>query len=81
MSEAVETLNKDKNKEGVGEFIRKTREELTRVSWPSNDDVRKTTIIVIINVLFFAAFLFLVDKFWTYFLEAITWLVNSIAGI
>ncbi|HBE82348.1 MAG TPA: preprotein translocase subunit SecE [Blastocatellia bacterium] len=74
-------LEKGKSKESVGEFVRKTREEMTRVSFPSSDDVKKTTMIVIINVLFFAVFLFLIDRFWIYFLEAITWVVNRIAGI
>ncbi len=81
MAEAVDTLEKGKKKESVGEFIQNTREEMTRVSFPSGDDVRKTTIIVIINVLFFAIFLFIVDQFWVYLLEGITWLVNQIAGI
>jgi len=81
VSEAVSGLEKGKSKESVGEFVRKTREEMTRVSFPSSDDVKKTTMIVIINVLFFAVFLFLIDRFWIYFLEAITWVVNRIAGI
>ncbi len=81
MAEAVDTLEKGKKKESVGEFIQNTREEMTRVSFPSGDDVRKTTIIVIINVLFFAVFLFIVDQLWVYLLEGITWLVNKIAGI
>jgi preprotein translocase SecE subunit len=80
VSEAVDTV-KGKKKESVGEFVQHTREELSRVSFPSGEDVRKTTIIVIINVLFFAVFLFLIDIFWTYFLEGITWLVNSIIGV
>ncbi|CAN5586753.1 hypothetical protein BH24ACI3_BH24ACI3_02660 [soil metagenome] len=78
---ADDTLEKGKKKESVGEFIQHTREEMTRVSFPSGDDVRKTTIIVIINVLFFAVFLFIVDQLWVYLLEGITWLVNKIAGI
>ncbi len=83
MSEAVDTLdkrNKD-GKEGVGEFVRKTREELDKTSFPSSDDVKKTTIIVIINVIFFAIFLYLVDRAWVYILEGLTWLVNKIVGI
>lgn len=81
MSEAVDSLEKGKSKEGVGEFIQKTREEMTRVSFPSREDVRKTTLIVIINVVFFALFLFLVDMFWTYVLDGVTWVFNKIAGI
>lgn len=75
MSEAV------KRKEGVGEFVQKTREELKKTSFPSSTDVKNTTIIVIINVIFFAIYLFLIDKGWTYVLEGLTWLVNKIAGI
>ncbi len=81
MSEAVDTLDKGKKKEGVGEFITATREELKKTSFPSSTDVKNTTIIVIVNVFFFAVFLFLVDRGWTYVLDGLTWLVNKIAGI
>ncbi len=81
MSEAVDTLSEGKKKEGVGEFIRKTREELDRTTFPSADDVKNTTIIVIANVIFFAIFLFLIDQGWTYILQGLTWLVNRIAGL
>jgi len=83
LSEAVDTLdNKNKGgKEGVGEFIRHTREELDKTSFPSSDVVKNTTIIVIVNVIFFAIYLFLVDRAWVYILEAVTWLVNKIVGI
>ena len=70
-----------KHKEGIGEFIKKTRGELDKTSFPSSSDVQSTTIIVIVSVLFFAAYLFLVDRGWVYILEALTWLVNKIAGI
>ena len=75
MAEAVE-----KKKESVGEFIKNTRAELDRTTFPSSDDVKNTTIIVIISVLFFAVYLFLIDQAWTYILEALTWVVNKIAG-
>jgi len=83
LSEAVDTLdNKNKGgKEGVGEFIRHTREELDKTSFPSSDVVKNTTIIVIINVIFFAIYLFLVDQAWVYILESLTWLVNKIVGV
>ncbi len=83
MSEAVDTLdNKNKGgKEGVGEFIRHTREELDKTSFPSSDVVKNTTIIVIVNVIFFAIYLFLVDQAWVYILESLTWLVNKIVGV
>ncbi len=83
MSEAVDTLdNKNKGgKEGVGEFIRHTREELDKTSFPSSDVVKNTTIIVIVNVIFFAIYLFLVDQAWVYILESLTWLVNKVVGV
>ena len=81
MSEAVDTLDEGKKKDGVGDFIQKTREELKKTSFPSSDDVKNTTIIVVISVIFFAIYLFLVDHAWTYILEALNWVVNKIAGI
>jgi len=82
VSEAIDTVDNNKEgKGGAGQFVRETREELSKVSYPSSEDVRGTTVIVIINVIFFAVFLFLVDRGWTYVLEGFTWLVNKIAGI
>jgi len=84
VSEAVDTLDKKGGKDGkesVGEFIRHTREELNKTTFPSSDDVKNTTIIVIINVIFFAIFLFLIDRAWVYIIEGLTWLVNKIVGI
>lgn len=82
MSESIDTLdNGKKGKEGVGEFIRNTREELDKTSFPSSDEVRNTTIITIVFVIFFAIYLFLIDQAWSYILQGFTWLVNRIAGI
>ena len=82
MSEAIDTLdNGKKGKEGVGEFIRNTRQELDKTSFPSSDEVRNTTIITIVFVIFFALYLFLIDQAWSYLLQGFTWLVNRIAGI
>ena len=81
MSEAVDTLEKGNKKEGIGEFVQKTREELKKTTFPSSDDVKNTTIIVVISVIFFAVYLFLVDHAWVYILEALNWAVNKIAGI
>jgi len=89
VSETVDTIEKkDGNaKVGAGEFIKQTREELAKVSFPSRETVQGTTIIVVLNVIFFAVFLFLVDQAWVYILgdkdhaTGLTWLVNKIAGI
>jgi preprotein translocase SecE subunit len=81
VAEAVGSLEKGKKKEGVGEFIRHTRAELDRTTFPSSEDVKNTTIIVIISVIFFAIYLFLIDQTWTYILQGLTWAVNWIAGV
>lgn len=81
MSEAVDSIEKRDEKVSVGEFIKQTREEIDKTTFPGRDEVTSTTIIVIINVIFFAVFLYLVDQFWVYILQAIEWLVNQLAGI
>lgn len=80
MSEAVAHAE-GKHKEGLGDFVKKTRAELDKTSFPSSDDVKNTTIIVIVSVIFFAAYLFLVDRGWVFILEGLTWVVNKIAGV
>ncbi len=80
MSEAVAPIE-GKHKEGIGEFVKKTRAELDKTSFPSSSDVQSTTIIVIVSVMFFAAYLFLVDRGWVLILEALTWVINKIAGV
>jgi preprotein translocase subunit SecE len=74
VSEAVE------HKSGIGDFVSKTRAELDKTTFPSANEVKSTTIIVVISVIFFAAYLFLVDEAWIYILEFLTWLINKIAG-
>ncbi len=76
MAEAHETKHKD----GIGEFIHKTRAELDKTTFPSSNDVKNTTIIVIIAVAFFAFYLFLVDQGWVFLLQWLTWGINKIAG-
>jgi preprotein translocase subunit SecE len=46
----------------VGTFWRDVRLELRRVTWPSARDVQHTTIITIIAVAFFAAYLWSIDQ-------------------
>jgi preprotein translocase subunit SecE len=69
-----------KHKEGMGEFIKKTRAELDKTTFPSSDDVKSTVLIVIVSVIFFAAYLFVVDRAWVYILDFLTWVINWIAG-
>lgn len=86
MSTSSDTVKKarKKGKEqsgGVSEFVKETRGEWDKTTFPSSDDVRNTTVIVIISVIFFAIYLFFIDKLWVYALQALTWAVNWLAGI
>lgn len=84
MSEAVDTLGNGKKKdekESVGEFIRETRAEFDKTTFPSSDDVRNTTIVVIISVIFFSLYLFVVDQVWVQLLAGLTWMINKVVGI
>jgi preprotein translocase subunit SecE len=45
----------------ISKFWRDVRGEMGRVSWPSFEDVKKTTAITLVAVIFFAIYLFLVD--------------------
>jgi preprotein translocase subunit SecE len=46
----------------TGQFTRDTRAEMKRVSWPTAREVKNTTIITLIAVIFFAVYLWGVDQ-------------------
>jgi len=59
----------------VGQFVRDTRAEMRRVSWPSMNEVKNTTIITLIAVIFFALYLFGVDRVWAFLIDHLyTWM-------
>lgn len=43
------------------QFIRESREELRKVTWPTRDEVTSFTVVVVITVFFMAIFLWIVD--------------------
>lgn len=43
------------------QFIRESREELRKVTWPSRDEVTSFTVVVVITVIFMSVFLWIVD--------------------
>jgi len=45
----------------LGEFLRETRQEMHKVVTPSRNEVRNTTIVVLVTVFLFAAYFELVD--------------------
>ena len=46
-----------------GTFLREVREELTRVSWPTREELVGSTIIVFIGVAILACYIAIVDFF------------------
>ncbi len=67
----------------TSQFLHDVRAELKRVSWPSASDVKNTTIIVVIAVIFFAVYLFAVDRGITFVITQLDsflqWLVGKLA--
>ena len=55
----------------LGKFVRDVRAELGRTTWPTALQVRNTTIITVIAVIFFATYLFVVDKFFVFLLDQV----------
>ena len=51
------------------QFVRDTRAEMRRVSWPTANEVKNTTIITLIAVIFFALYLFGIDRVWAYLID------------
>lgn len=64
----------------LSQFIKDVRGELRRVSWPSAKEVKNTTIITLVAVIFFAAYLFAVDQALARLLNGLAWLVNKLLG-
>ena len=50
-------------------FIREVRNEMKRVAWPSRDEVRGSTTVVVVIVLILAVFIGLVDRALTFLIS------------
>ena len=46
----------------VREYMKDVRGELTKVSWPTREELRDSTVVVIVTVLLVAAFIGIVDQ-------------------
>ena len=62
----------------ISKFWREVRDETGRISWPSFDDVKNTTLITLAAVVFFAIYLFLADKGIVLLGSLGTWLLTQI---
>ena len=47
--------------ERLGSYFRDVRAEMKRVVWPAPDEVRNSSVVVIVTLIFFAAFIALTD--------------------
>ena len=65
----------------LSQFVRDVRAELKRVSWPTAKEVKNTTIITLVAVVFFAAYLFVVDQALARLITGLTWLANKFLGV
>ncbi len=81
MSTASDAIKKDDEGKGIGGFLRETKSEWDKTSFPSSEDVINTTIIVVISVVFITLYLYLVDIGWVFLLGQLTKFVNYLAGI
>ena len=61
----------------TAQFLRDTRSEMRRVSWPTANEVKNTTIITLIAVVFFALYLFGIDRVWAYLIEHLRTLMGG----
>jgi preprotein translocase subunit SecE len=48
--------------EQVREYMKDVRSELTKVSWPTREELRDSTVVVIVTVLLIATFIGIVDQ-------------------
>ena len=65
----------------LAQFLRDVRAEMKRVSWPTAKEVKNTTIITLIAVIFFAVYLFAADQALARMIAGITWLANKLMGV
>ena len=61
----------------TAQFLRDTRSEMRRVSWPTANEVKNTTIITLIAVVFFALYLFGIDRVWAFLIEHLKTLLGG----
>ena len=64
----------------MSQFLRDVRAEMKRVSWPTVKEVKNTTIITLVAVVFFAVYLFLVDRVWAYLILGLNRLLLWMTG-
>lgn len=64
----------------VQEFWHELVLEMKKVSWPSRQEVTNTTLICVLAIFFFAAYLFVADIALTYLIKGIEWVGGKVFG-
>jgi preprotein translocase subunit SecE len=59
-------------------FLSEVRNELKRVTWPSQKEVYATTVVVILTSLFFGVYLFAIDQV---FFNLVQWILRRFGAI
>ena len=59
-------------------FLSEVRNELKRVTWPSQKEVYATTVVVILTSLFFGVYLFAID---TLFFNLVQWILRRFGAL
>jgi preprotein translocase subunit SecE len=57
-------------------FLKETKAELKKVTWPSRNEVTSTTIVVILATVFFGFYLFFMDIIFSWVISQIKALVS-----
>ncbi len=60
-------------KEKVITYLKETRQELDKVSWPTREEVRGSTIVVVVTSVIISAFIFGVDSLLN---QLVQWLLS-----
>ncbi len=66
--------------ERTAQFLRDVRAEMNRVSWPSVNEVKNTTLITLVAVIFFAIYLYAVDRGLAFLITQLEHLINWLTG-
>ena len=53
------------------QFLHEVRVEMRQVNWPTYEDVKSTTLVVIVTVAFFGVYFFLVDNACGYLIQRV----------
>ena len=61
----------------IRQFLHDTRAEMRRVSWPGANMVKNTTLITLVAVVFFALYLFAIDRVWAFLIDHLRTLLGG----